>query len=60
MPTESMVGVCVCRFALGECLYHDHTPHVLCSPQAKSTAEYIQASKARIAQYEQQVRLDFA
>lgn len=28
--------------------------------QAKSTAEYVQASKARITQYEQQVSLDFA
>lgn len=28
--------------------------------QAKSTAEYVQASKARIAQYEQQVSPDLA
>lgn len=29
-------------------------------PQSKSTAEYVQASKARIAQYEQHVSPDLA
>lgn len=55
-----MPGECVCRFTLGQCVYHNHSAHILCSPQAKSTAEYIQASKARIAQYEQEVRLHLA
>lgn len=40
-------------------LSHPHSPCPLL-PQAKSTAEYIQASKARIAHYEREVRLGCA
>lgn len=58
MPIESMAGVWVCAGSLWVSVSIITTLPTPSAPQAKSTADYIQASKARIAQYEQQVRLD--